>query len=347
MPQTCAETLPAALYRHPSVYEQERRRIFAQTWQLAGHEAQLAEPGQLLAVTIAGYPVIAVRGEDKIRAFHNVCRHRAGPLAPEGEGRCERNLVCRYHGWRYALDGRLAGARDFGPADGFDPREYGLFPLACEIWRGFVFVNMNPSAPPLSSTVGPLAARTRHMPLESFRPGRRVTHELRCNWKTYVENYLEGYHVPIVHPALNAAIDTSRYEIETDGEIVFHHAPARSGTPVSGLWAWMWPSLGINVYTNGVSVERMWPLDGARTRLDYLYFFPEDLSEADRDAAIGASEVTTAEDIAITQAVQRNLDAGIYDRGRLSPKHETAVALFQNLVTRATALPPEESQTAR
>lgn len=335
MPRIRAETLSASLYRDPSVYEQERRCIFARSWQLIGHEAQLSEPGQWLAATIAGYPGIAVRGEDRIRAFHNVCRHRAGPLAPEGEGRCERNLVCRYHGWRYALDGRLASARDFGPAEGFDPREYGLLPLACEIWRGFIFVNMNLSAPSLSAATGPLAERTRHMPLESFRPDRRVTHEIGCNWKTYVENYLEGYHVPIVHPALNAAIDTSRYEIELDGEIVFHHAPARPDTPVSGLWAWMWPSLGINVYTNGMSMERMWPMGGARTRLDYLYFFPEGLSEAEKDAAVAASEVTTAEDIAITEAVQRNLDAGIYERGRLSPKHETAVALFQDLVTRA------------
>jgi choline monooxygenase len=334
MPQFSAETLPARLYRDPAVYEHERRRIFARSWQLVGHETQLAEPGQWLALTIGGYPIIAVRGEDRIRAFHNVCRHRAGPLAPDGEGRCEGNLVCGYHGWRYALDGRLASARDFGPAEGFDPRAYALVPLACESWRGFVFINMDASAPSLPSAVMPLAERTRHMPLESFRPAQRVTHEIRCNWKTYVENYLEGYHVFIVHPALNAAIDSSRYEVELHGEIVFHYAPPRSGTPVSGLWAWMWPSLGVNIYASGMSMERMWPIDHARTRLDYLYFFPGGLSEAERNAAIAASEVTTAEDIAITEAVQRNLDAGIYERGRLSPKHETAVALFQNLVTR-------------
>jgi choline monooxygenase len=334
MPRFSAETLPARLYRDPAVYEDERRRIFARSWQLIGHEAQLAEPGQWLALAIAGYPVIAVRGDDGIRAFHNVCRHRAGPLAPDGEGRCERNLVCGYHGWRYALDGRLASARDFGPAEGFDPREYALVPLACESWRGFVFVNMDAAAQPISSIIKPFAERARHMPLETFRPAQRMTHEIRCNWKTYVENYLEGYHVPIVHPALNAAIDASRYEIELHGDIVFHYAPPRLETPVSGLWAWMWPCLGINVYANGMSMERMWPVDHGRTRLDYLYFFPEGLPEAEKDAAIAASEITTAEDIAITQAVQRNLGAGIYDRGRLSPRHETAVALFQSRVTR-------------
>ena len=173
------------------------------------------------------------------------------------------------------------------------------------------------------------------MPLERFCPMQRVSHEILCNWKTYVENYLEGYHVPIVHPALNAAIDISRYEVELHGEIVFHAAPARSGTPVSGLWGWMWPCLGINVYANGMSIERMWPIDYQRTLLNYVYFFPEDMPDAEKEAALASSEVTTAEDVAITEAVQRNLDAGIYDRGRLSPKHETAVALFQNLVAHA------------
>jgi len=340
MPQFSAESLPARFYRDPARYENERRRIFARSWQLIGHEAQLAEPGQWLALTIAGYPIIAVRGEDRIRAFHNVCRHRAGPLAPDGEGRCDSNLTCRYHGWRYALDGRLASARDFGRADEFDPRQYRLLSFACETWRGFVFVNMDASPSSLESAITPLAQRTRHLPLETFRPAQRLSHEISCNWKTYVENYLEGYHVPIVHPALDAAIDASRYEVELQENIVFHYAPPRSGTPVSGLWAWMWPCLGINVYTKGMSMERMWPIDHARTRLDYLYFFPQGLSQAEKDASVAASEVTTTEDIAITEAVQRNLDAGIYDRGRLSPKHETAVALFQTLVTRAT----EESQ---
>lgn len=336
MHRTAAETLPAALYRDPSRYETERRCIFARGWQLAAHESQLAAGGDFLALALAGYPLILVRGHDRaIRAFHNVCRHRAGPLAPNGPGKCEGVLVCRYHGWRYALDGRLAAARDFGPAEGFDPRSHALFGVRCESWRGFLFVNIDNEAAPLAQSIAPLIERARDMPLESFRPTRHATHEIRCNWKTYVENYLEGYHVPIVHPSLDAAIDASRYEIELRGEIVFHHAPAREGASVSGLWGWMWPCLGINGYPNGWMMERMWPLDHARTRLDYLYFFPPDLPESEQAQAYAASEVTTAEDIAITEAVQRNLDAGIYDRGRLSPKHEEAVALFQALYTRA------------
>lgn len=331
------ETLNAAFYRGPEQFEAERRGIFARAWQLMAHDSQLVGPGCYVAASVAGYPIIVVRGDDGVvRAFHNVCRHRAGPLVEDGHGRCEGALVCRYHGWRYALDGRLANARDFGPAEGFDPRAFGLFALKCESWRGFIFVNMDANAASLAATIAPLDSRTRDMPLESFRFVRRTTHEIRCNWKNYVENYLEGYHVPLVHPGLDAAIDASRYEVEVQAPLIFHRAPPRDGAPMSGLWAWAWPCLGVNIYTDGLMMERMWPLGHDRTVLDYLYFFPEGLAQADIERPIRSSETITAEDVKITEAVQRNLDAGMYTTGRLSPRHEMGIAWFQSEVLRAT-----------
>ena len=330
MRQSAPETLEAALYRGAGRYEAERRQVFARAWLLAAHESQLAAPGAYVAVSVAGYPLIVVRGEnDALRGFHNVCRHRAGPLAEDGEGTCAGALVCRYHGWRYALDGRLANARDFGPAEGFDPRDYALYPVRCETWRGFVFVNMDRDALPLAGAMSVFDERLRDWPIETYRFVRRSTHEIRCNWKTYVENYLEGYHVPNVHPALDAAIDAAQYKVEIQAPAMFYSAPARDNSPVSGIWGWLWPCLGINVYANGMMMERMWPIDHARTRLDYLYFFPKNLPESEIARAMASSEVTTVEDIAITEAVQRNLDAGVYESGRLSPKHEDGVAWFQ------------------
>jgi|GEM_PF-3503059 len=254
-------TLSAAAYRETGFLELERKRIFAQSWQLIAHEGQVRKIGDYFAATVAGYPLIVVRGEDGIvRAFHNVCRHRAGPLADDGPGSCQGALVCRYHGWRYRLDGRLANARDFGPAQGFDPREYALHQIKCEIWRGFIFVNMNRDAEGLEGTVAPFSARTVNLPLEEFQFERRTTHDISCNWKTYVENYLEGYHIPLVHPILNSAVDASKYEVEVDPPVVVHHAPPRTGSPVGGLWAWLWPCLGINVYADGILMERIWPV---------------------------------------------------------------------------------------
>jgi choline monooxygenase len=336
MENTAQVTLQASLYRDPKIYETERRTIFARSWLLFAHEGQLTEPGSYVAAAAAGYPLVAVRGTDGvIRAFHNVCRHRAGPLADDGAGKCEGTLVCRYHGWRYALDGRLASARDFGPAQDFDPRDYALVPLKCESWRGFVFVNMDVNAEPLALSIAPLIARTSHLPLENFRFAHSTTHDLDCNWKTYVENYLEGYHIPLVHPFLNSAVDAAKYEVDVSAPVIFHQAPPRDGSPVAGLWAWAWPCLGVNVYAEGVLMERMWPIDAHRTRLDYLYFFVDGIPRNEMERSIAASEITTAEDKSITEAVQRNLDAGIYGVGRLSPKHEQGVAWFQNEVTRA------------
>ncbi len=339
MRQIAPESLDAALYRGLDQYETERRGIFAQSWLLITHEGQLADPGSYVATSVAGFPLIVVRGEDgTLRAFHNVCRHRAGPLAEDGEGRCEGALVCRYHGWRYALDGRLANARDFGPAEGFDPRQFSLFGLRCETWRGFVFINMDKKAEPLARTVAPLEEKLREfdIAIDTFRFWKRQTHEIRCNWKNYVENYLEGYHVPLVHPGLNEQIESTNYSVDVKPPAIFHFAPPRNDAPMSGLWAWLWPCHGVNVYKDGLMMERMWPLDQSRTVLDYLYFFPDEASVADRERPMQSSGVITAEDIKITEAVQRNLNAGIYTTGRLSPRHEQGVAWFQSEVLRAT-----------
>src|SRR5258706_11795403 len=123
---SCA-TMDVCLYADPGIYERERKTIFAKNWLLLAHESQLADAGSYVAAEIAGYPLLALRDEQGVlRAFHNVCRHRAGPLVDDGSGRCEKTLRCRYHGWAYAFDGRLASARDSGPASGFDPSDYPL-----------------------------------------------------------------------------------------------------------------------------------------------------------------------------------------------------------------------------
>ncbi len=331
MNRTAPTTLPAKFYGDARLHDRERARIFARSWLLIAHESQLASPGDYVAEVAAGYPLIVLRGQDGVvRAFHNVCRHRAGPLADDGPGKCEgAALVCRYHGWRYALDGRLMSARDFGAAESFDPRDYALKQIACGSWRGFVFVNMGTDAAPLADVIAPVAARTKHLPLENFRFARATSHTIACNWKTYVENYLEGYHIPLVHPFLNSAVDATHYEVEVAAPAVFHRAPPRDGSPIGGLWAWLWPILGVNVYADGILMERMWPVSATQCRLDYIYLFPDGIERAEMERAVAASEITTAEDKSICEAVQRNLDAGIYETGRLSPRHEQGVAWFQ------------------
>lgn len=327
------ETLDAVHYRDPAAFAIERARIFAKSWLLVGHESELPAAGSYVAATVAGYPIVCVRGEDgRIRAFHNVCRHRAGPLVDDGHDSCTA-LVCRYHAWRYTLDGRLASARDFGPAPGFDARDYGLFALSCSVWRGFVFVNMDSDAAPLETAIAPLERRARDLGIPDGGRVLHSAHDLACNWKTYVENYLEGYHIPVLHPALAGSL-AGPYRTEVEGCLQFYKAEPKPDAAVAGLWGWMWPCLGINVYADGILMERMWPLGHQKTRLDYLFVFRSDADETAIRRAVAASDITTNEDIAICEAVQRNLDAGIYRVGRLSPKHEEGVAWFQSQLRR-------------
>lgn len=325
----CVETLPASAYRDPALWLQERARIFARSWQYVGHERALAEPGAWVADTVAGYPLIAVRGKDGVlRGFHNVCRHRAGPLTQGAAGKCEGLLTCRYHGWTYTLDGRLRAARDFGPSRGFDPREFGLFPVRLETWRGLVFAAIDAGIAPLAEVLAPVEARLKGADWSGLTVAATRHHRLACNWKTYVENYLEGYHVPLIHPGLDAEIDSSRYSVTMDRHIAIHEAPQRKPDAVyEGLWAWAWPNNAFNVYGSGLMFERMSPLGHDRTQLDYIYLTPEGTGVSDETMAM--SDAVLAEDLWVVERVQENLNAGVYQTGRLSSRHEGGVAAFQ------------------
>jgi choline monooxygenase len=324
-----SETAPASWYAEPQFWPRERTGIFASNWQFATHESAVAEPRAWAAETLAGYPVLLVRGEDGVlRGFHNVCRHRAGPLVREASGVCDGVLTCQYHGWRYALDGRLRAARDFGAADGFDVREYGLFPIELEIWRGLIFAAVEPNRPPLTDLLAPLDQRLGDADWSDLRIALRRTHVLACNWKTYVENYLEGYHVSTMHPGLDADVQSDKYEVSIEGRVAIHYAPPRAPDAVyDGLWAWVWPNIGVNVYQRGLMIERMSPIGHTHTQLDYFYLTPG--GEAVSTETMAMSDQVTAEDKWIVERVQANLNAGVYDRGRLSPKHENGVAAFQ------------------
>lgn len=324
-------TLPARLYGCPDAWARERTGVFGRAWLFLGHEAEAPEPGDWIATDIAGHRLLMVRGADgALRAFHNVCRHRAGPLVTGASGNCGKALTCAYHGWRYALDGRLRAATGFGAAEGFDPRDFGLFGLRLEMWRGLVFVTQDAEAAPLADTVAPLEGLLAERGLDIARPALRRTHDLACDWKVYAENYLEGYHIGAVHPVLAGELGGAEYRVRVEGELVVQEAVGVNDGPQAGVWGWLWPNLGINVYRDGAMIERMTPVGPGRVRLDYLFL--NDGGEGALGEALTASDRLTAEDAAICEAVQANLSAGIYDTGVLSPVHEGAVGWFQRRI---------------
>jgi choline monooxygenase len=329
-------TLPAQLYGCPDAWARERAAVFGRAWLFLGHEAEAAGAGDWLAGDVAGHRLMAVRGKDGVmRAFHNVCRHRAGPLVEGASGHCAGELVCAYHGWRYTLDGRLRAATGFGPAEGFDPRDFGLLPVRLEIWRGLAFACLDDDGPGLDDLVAPLEALLAERGLQIAAPALRRAHDLACDWKVYAENYLEGYHIGAVHPVLAGELGAAEYRVRVEGQLVVQEAVGVNDGPQAGVWGWLWPNLGINVYRDGAMIERMTPVGPGRTRLDYL-FLNDGGAEALGEALL-ASDRLTAEDARICEAVQANLSAGAYDRGVLSPRHEAAVGWFQSRIAEVHA----------
>jgi choline monooxygenase len=330
--------LPVDRYVGADALRADQLQILRRTWQFIGHEASLKAAGDYIADLVGGAPVVVVRNaEGELAGFHNVCRHRAGALVPDGTGSCGEAFTCRYHGWRYALDGRLRSATDFGILPGFDPRQYGLFPVRVETWRGLIFVNLDPAAAVLTDLTAPLEAAWG-AELPSHPLTERRVHQLGCNWKTYVENYLEGYHLPMVHPEFDDDIVVADYKVEIERGVVFHSAPARDASVNAGRWAWLWPNLAINTYRHGFMVERMTPVGPEETQLDYFYFF-DPARTAELAAMFVVSDRVTAQDKQVCEEVRRNLAAGIYRGGVLSPKHEQAVGWFQARVAEAYGPP--------
>jgi len=324
-------TLPATMYTDPSVYDRERRAVFARQWQLAGFRAHLRRPGDYVRHDFAGWTiVVAVQEDGGLRAFHNVCRHRAGPLVTDDRGHAA-SFVCRYHGWAYALDGCLRAARDFGDEE-LDLDALGLVRVHVDEWRGLVFVNLDADARPLAEDHGAFFDAAADQPLEAFTYSHRLVHRVAANWKVYCDNYGEGYHVPLVHPELNREIVAKEYRVEVGDHFCEHSAPARDGAINAGRWLWRYPNLALNVYPGGMNVERFVPAGPSDTYVVYDYFF------RDLDAAAENAEVVRIgceimdEDREICEAVQRNLESGVYDTGVLSPRHENGVAAFQQWV---------------
>ncbi len=341
MPDRTVLALPAEWYCSTKTWQAERRAIFAREWQWIGREAQLMEPGAYITAEPAGFPVFVLRDKaGDLRAFHNVCRHRASKLLLDDEGRCTQ-LVCPYHGWRYGEDGALLQAPDFQGAEDFDPGDYGLFPVRVATWLGLVFICMDEGAPGLVEWLGPLGAR-----IEGFLGDGREFHrdlgaEVACNWKNYVDNYQEGYHIPVVHPTLARDLEWPEYRvINVAGGSVHEVAPrGQSGQP--GLFGWKYPNLMFNTYGPGISFMRVEPLDPGRCRIFYSHFRPAGMDPGDYEREIVQyGWQVSEEDQWLTPVVQRNLEAGVYQAGPLSPRHENGVWYFHQLVQEALGRVP-------
>jgi len=349
-----ASTLPSQMYVDPAVLEREKDRIFSRTWQLVAHRGELARPGDFKPATILDEPILLTHAADgNLRGFYNVCRHRAAQVVTMRGNR--KSLQCGYHGWVYGLDGTLQTAREMEGTEDFDKADFGLVPIRVDTLGPFVFANLDPDTAPLADWIGAIPSEITRAgyDLDSMRLIERRDYDIACNWKVYVDNYLEGYHLPIAHPGLLKELEYDNYRVETFRYYSKQHAPIRElkpgevpgrdrryfrmpGAEEDALYYWIFPNTMLNIYQDNLSTNVILPNGPERTLTIFEWYFAEPGTGAGWESmqqTIAFSDEIQQEDIAVCQQVQRGLRSRSYTRGRFSALRENGVHHFQSLVT--------------
>jgi choline monooxygenase len=337
-----ATALPARYYAGEAMLAMEQRAVFARSWQLVAQQGQLAEPGDHVVEDIAGVPVLLVRGQDGVlRAFPNVCRHRAGPLAL-CNGKGARALHCKYHGWTYTLEGQLRSAPEMQDAADFHVEDIRLPPLRVHEWQGLVFVALSEQVAPFEQVYAGIAERIAPIDLSAMRYLRRDSYEIDCNWKVYIDNFLEGYHLPHVHPGLSKVLDYRAYDTELFPWHSLQSSPLRNSAAIYGdgqaFYYFIYPNVMLNIMPGRMQTNRILPLGPGRCRVEFDYYYAQDEQAQARIAADQEfSDEVQQEDITICERVQQGLASGTYDAGRLCPRRESGVWHFHNQLRAAYA----------
>ncbi|MDU8943593.1 aromatic ring-hydroxylating oxygenase subunit alpha [Ovoidimarina sediminis] len=345
-------SLRAEAYTDPCWFAADRDAILRTSWQWVCHVEKLRTPGAYVTAEIAGHPIAILRDTGgTLRAFYNICKHRAHALL-SGEGETRR-LMCPYHAWVYTLEGRLVRAPHTENLVGFDVKDICLDQVRVEAFCGFVFVNLDPTAPALRDQSGNLETEIRHWApdIESLTFGHRLTYDIRANWKNVVDNFLECYHCPTAHKDFCDLVDMDTYKVTTHGIYSSHMAEAGQGANSAydvsnatvrthAVW-WLWPTTCLMRYPGRSSmiVLNIIPLGPDRTLETYDFFLetPEP-NEMERDAIRYLDEVLQVEDIGLVESVQRGMSTPAFTQGRIvhdpdgSGRSEHAVHHFHGLV---------------
>lgn len=348
-------SLRSAAYTDPKWLEFENRAIFARSWQWIAHVERLRAPGSYLSATVAGMPIAVVRDRSgHLRGFYNVCKHRAHELL-SGSGSA-RTIVCPYHAWVYDLDGSLRSARRTERMATFDRSRIRLDQVRVEEFGGFVYVNLDPAAVPLAEQAPDLAAElARWAPdVAGLTHAKRLSYEVRSNWKNVIDNFLECYHCHIAHREFVSLVDMDTYEVRTHGIWSSHFAEAgkqaNTAYDVAGasvtehaVW-WLWPNTCLLRYPGrgNFMVFQVLPEGPDRTRETWDFWFETpDLTDAEVAAAHYIDDVLQVQDIALVESVQRGMATPAFDQGRIvhdpegSGLSEHGVHHFHGLVLRA------------
>lgn len=349
-----ASTLPAWVYSDPAIFELARERVFARSWQFAADLDRVKVPGQVHPFTLLegllDEPLLLSRDrDDRLHCLSNVCTHR-GTLVCESDAVMTTQLRCRYHGRRFHLDGRFHSMPEFETARDFPSQSDDLPHVQFGAWEKLAFASLDPALK-LEALLAPVRERCGWLPLGSavFEPARSRDYLVQANWALYVDNYLEGFHIPFVHAGLAQALDYGTYRTEcfegsslqlgeaAEGEDAFTPPPGTQdhGARIAAYYWWLYPNTMLNFYPWGLSLNVVKPLAVDRTRVSFLAFVWDE-SRLERGAGAAIDRVER-EDEVIVESVQRGTRARLYTRGRYSPTREQGVHHFHQMLAAGLA----------
>ncbi|MBL8768206.1 MAG: Rieske 2Fe-2S domain-containing protein [Planctomycetes bacterium] len=345
-----ARTPPRELYFDPQWFAQQRETVFARSWNFASVSAGLETSGCARPLTLLpgclDEPLILVRDTHaKLHLLSNVCTHR-GHLVVERECALAA-LRCNYHGRRFHLDGSFAFMPGFENAEHFPTESDWLTKVPLAEWRGMLFASLAPNAP-VNEVVAEVERRLAGLAIVDWRydPTLDKTFEFDANWALYVENYLEGLHIPFIHPALAAKLDGKLYGYENlpygtlqigsaaPGELAFElpEGHPNFGQRIGAYYFWLFPATMLNLYPWGLSLNVIEPLAPTRTRVRFLSFV-QDPAKREQGAGSGLVQVEMEDEAAIQQ-VQKGMRARSYRGGRYAPTAEIGVHHFHRMLAK-------------
>lgn len=349
LPLDQASTIPNTWYTDPEIAALERRAVFGSNWVLVGRTDQVSQPGQFLTCDLAGDPLLIVRGEEgTLRGFFNVCRHRAARVACDDCGTATK-FRCPYHGWTYDLSGSLRGVPEFENVANFRREDNGLIPVIVEAWGPLVFAHLGQPKQSLQDYLAPMGEKLVPFKLDLMRFTARKTYDLACNWKVFLDNYLDGgYHVNYIHPSLASVLDYKQYRTETFKYCSVQSSPmkapdtgddasaakVRQGTQAA-YW-WLHPNLMLNAYEGVMDTNLVLPLGPDRCRVIFDFYFADDPTRGAEYQAqsIKVADQIQGEDVGICEDVQRGLHSRAFTVGRYSVRREIGVWHFHQLLAR-------------
>ncbi|NGP88067.1 aromatic ring-hydroxylating oxygenase subunit alpha [Fodinibius halophilus] len=338
-PIECAETIPSSWYHSDEILEFEKETIFSNCWQLACHTSELPQAGDMHTLEVADNPLLLVRNqEQQINAFYNVCKHRGGPVAVK-KGTTSV-LQCQYHGWTYLLDGSLRGVPHFRKVELFDKKDFGLQPVKLDQWQGLQFISLDDEIKPIGHFLDGIADTIAPVDLSEFQFVESQSYTINCNWKVYVDNFLEGYHIPIVHPELAKLLDYGEYKTDTADWYSLQHSPFKNKgddnvyqtSDGQAYYYFIFPNIMLNILPGRLQTNVIRPITPTQTEVIFnFYYLDPDNKQLIKDD-MEYSHNIQVEDIEICELVQKGLKSNAYDKGRFSVQREKGVYHFQSLL---------------